>query len=101
MRWVREELPLLPDPPLWVMQQAGEILYLPNGWHHATINLDPFTVAVGYADPKLGWIAPDGYVLKRTYPGPHTSKGPPSACELEINYKKEKCGEPENRRTWT
>lgn len=24
----------------------GDLIYFPNGWHHATINLDPYTVFV-------------------------------------------------------
>ena len=45
--WARELLPTLAprSRPLEVLQQAGEVLYIPDGWFHATVCLDN-TVAV-------------------------------------------------------
>ena len=59
---MRDELPGLPpaDAPAVVVQGPNEILYLPNYWWHATVNLDACTTAVGYADAQTRWLGPSG-----------------------------------------
>eukprot|EP00929_Paragymnodinium_shiwhaense_P033176 TRINITY_DN18261_c0_g1_i4.p1 TRINITY_DN18261_c0_g1~~TRINITY_DN18261_c0_g1_i4.p1 ORF type:complete len:412 (-),score=52.95 TRINITY_DN18261_c0_g1_i4:63-1298(-) len=54
-------------PPWWYMRerpadmhfsvlQPGEVLYIPDGWWHATWNLDDFTLALGWeGGPSAGW----------------------------------------------
>ncbi len=37
----------LPAGSVVITQQAGEIVYVPNNWWHATCNLSPFTLGVG------------------------------------------------------
>jgi quercetin dioxygenase-like cupin family protein len=45
-------------------QQAGEILYLPAGWHHATVNLE-MTVAVALVRAQsIEFLGPGGYLYK-------------------------------------
>ena len=39
------------------VQGPGEILYLPAGWHHATVNLRESVAVVGQAN-ALGWDSP-------------------------------------------
>ena len=41
LTWLRRVLPTLAadSRPLECNQQAGDILYVPSGWHHATINV--------------------------------------------------------------
>ena len=41
LRWMREVLPTLPPDqrPLQCMQQAGDLIYVPQGYWHGTINL--------------------------------------------------------------
>ena len=44
--WLHKYYDKLPFRPLECVQQAGEVLYVPTGWHHAIINLEH---AVGMA----------------------------------------------------
>ena len=37
--------------------RPGEIIYVPFGWHHATCNLDPFTLGVGGRGDSSKWPA--------------------------------------------
>lgn len=39
--WVEQVLPSLKqqDRPLCLVQEAGTILHIPEGWHHATLNI--------------------------------------------------------------
>jgi hypothetical protein len=58
-RWLREVLPLLPaqSRPLECVQHVGDVLYLPDGWLHATLNLrQSVSVAVngGFSLPGTG-----------------------------------------------
>ena len=42
----------------------GEILYLPAGWHHATVNLE-MTVAVALVRAQsIEFLGPEGYLYK-------------------------------------
>ena len=49
-QWVEEILPHLRFKPLEVRQKAGEALFIPSGWSHATINVgEPDSHVVGVA----------------------------------------------------
>jgi tetratricopeptide (TPR) repeat protein len=39
--WLEEELPLLKqkNKPITFIQQAGEVVYVPEGWYHATMSI--------------------------------------------------------------
>jgi oxalate decarboxylase/phosphoglucose isomerase-like protein (cupin superfamily) len=39
--WIEHDLPLLPPDrqPILALQRAGDLLYLPAEWGHATLNL--------------------------------------------------------------
>ena len=52
-KWLAQEKPSLPLAPLECVQEAGEVIFIPAGWHHATLNLD---TSVGMA-LELGPIA--------------------------------------------
>ena len=38
--WLRSVYPILPFKPIEVLQHPGEILFIPNGWGHAVLNID-------------------------------------------------------------
>jgi hypothetical protein len=47
LQWLRTAMPTLPVQPLECTQEAGDILFVPQGWHHAVINLaDTLAAAV-------------------------------------------------------
>lgn len=37
--WLENNLPTLKTPPLQCVQHAGEVAYVPSGWHHGILNL--------------------------------------------------------------
>ena len=48
--------------PFWCVQRSGEFLYLPSGWHHATVNLSRHTVGVAHVEPlRARWLNGSGY----------------------------------------
>ena len=50
------------------VQQPGEIIYFPQGWWHATCNMEDFTLAVGGQEYQYGWSMSDvGAVLGAIY----------------------------------
>lgn len=55
--WLDQVLPLLPDSmrPIEAIQNAGDLMYVPEGWSHAVVNIDD-TVAVSFqrAKPAVG-----------------------------------------------
>ena len=51
--WVEQEKAQLPLAPLECVQEAGEVVFEPAGWHHATLNLaDSVGLAVELGPPR-------------------------------------------------
>ena len=42
-QWFIEVLPSLPIKPIITIQEAGEMMFVPQGWAHGTINLNTCT----------------------------------------------------------
>ena len=69
--WVREKLRRMPPAhrPFTFVQRAGEAVYVPAGWTHATINLaDGF--AFGQQNAELELIGPEVKILNQTWGAP-------------------------------
>lgn len=39
-QWLRDVYPMLPKKPIEALQHPGEVLFIPNGWGHAVLNID-------------------------------------------------------------
>ena len=39
LHWLEHVKPLLPIAPLECVQRSGDVVFVPEGWQHATINL--------------------------------------------------------------
>lgn len=51
IKWFLEYRRLCPTPPLEVIQEAGEMIYVPGGWWHMVLNLeDAIAVTQNVAD---------------------------------------------------
>jgi len=61
LTWLREVLPSLEtwDRPLQCLQRPGELIKIPEGWWHATVNLSPEVIAVV---TQTDSTSPDGYL---------------------------------------
>ena len=40
-----------PTQPIEVIQEAGQVVYIPEGWYHATETLSPYSVSVRFEPP--------------------------------------------------
>ena len=51
--WVEHDKHRLPLAPLECVQEAGEVVVVPAGWHHATLNLaESVGLAVELGPPR-------------------------------------------------
>jgi len=60
------KLSQLQNPPTVCSLSAGQTLFLPSGWHHATLNAGPNNIAVGYQHP--GWFEQRAHDLFDLFP---------------------------------
>jgi hypothetical protein len=58
--YAEQILPRLPeaDRPIECVQEPGSLIYVPEGWYHATLNLDPFTVGIAGQNFSRGAVTP-------------------------------------------
>lgn len=59
--WLKIVFPRLTsrEKPIEIIQRAGEVLYIPEGWYHATVSLSALTLAISRQPKK----SPDRWIL--------------------------------------
>ena len=64
--WLDQGLPLLPPEqrPIEAIQNAGDLMYVPEGWSHAVLNIDD-TVAVSFQSSSPAAGGPHEQISKR------------------------------------
>ena len=58
LRWMLEDYRALPNPPIEVLQEPGDLVYVPADWGHAVVNLED-SVAVAF---EVKWPSEEGFV---------------------------------------
>jgi len=81
--WACNVLPHLPPEkrPLTILQEPGEILYVPAGWAHATVNLDD-VLGFGRQSPLSEAAGDHAALAKGIALGSPVSEADPEACTI-------------------